>query len=367
MTIDNLPAALPGNLTDKIRYSQELAHSNLLPQQYRKQPANLLFAIEYAEMLGLTPMAAITGIHVIEGRPSASAALISSLVRRAGHRLRVWVERDEQGRAVKAVATIVRKDDPDFEFRAEWTMARAQAAGLTGKSVWKSYPEALLKARAVTEVAREACEEALNGVGYTPEELGADQNPDGSWVVTTAPERTNQPGQTIREAMAAQSRPAPPTPAPVVVQETSERMITDPQQKKMGALMRQAGITDRAAALAFIAKVLGREVASRKDLTMDEARKVIDALEKQPQAGSPRAELEQRVIALFDGLDTKLSGEDRLRDLSKLLGRTVMSPADITDAELADLVALLEDCGGQTKAWDAAVDAAEAERAGGES
>jgi len=375
MTIDNLPARVEPSLPERQEYARVLAESGLLPAQYRKQPANVLYAIEFGRALGVEPIVAINQVHLIEGKPSASAALISSLVRKAGHRLRVWVERNQQGHLAKAVATIVRHDDPEFEFRSEWTMARAQAAGVTGKSVWKNYPEAMLKARAITEVAREACEEALNGIGYTAEELGADQNPDGSWVVTTAPERPNQPGQTIRDAVAAQqTRPAPPAPpaapaAPVVVQQTAERMITEPQQKKLGALMREAGITERAAALAFINQVLGKEqeVTSRKDLTMDEAGRVIEALEKQPQAVSPRAGLEQQVVALFDGLDTALSGEDRMRDLSKLLGRTVMSPADITDTELADLVALLEDCAGKTEAWDAAVDAAETQRAGSES
>lgn len=37
----------------------------------------------------------------------------------------------------------------------------------------------MLKARAITEVARDACEEALMGMTYTPEEMGADVDEDG--------------------------------------------------------------------------------------------------------------------------------------------------------------------------------------------
>ena len=73
----------------KIQYAKLLAESGLLPASYRKQPANILYAVEYGELLGLPAIAAITGIHVIEGKPSISAGLISALVRRAGHRLRV--------------------------------------------------------------------------------------------------------------------------------------------------------------------------------------------------------------------------------------------------------------------------------------
>lgn len=160
--------AVRSPMSDKIAYASALADSGLLPAAYRRNPANVLYAVEYGEMLGLPPMAAITGIHVIEGRPSASAGLISALVRRAGHRLRV--EGDDQ----QATAEITRSDDPEFAFRAVWTLDRARQAGLAGKGVWRQYPAAMLKARAITEVARDACEEALCGMHYTPEELGAD-------------------------------------------------------------------------------------------------------------------------------------------------------------------------------------------------
>jgi hypothetical protein len=170
------------SLNDKLRYAESLAQSGLLPAQYRKQPANVLYATEYGEMLGLAPLAAITGLHIIEGKPTASSGMVSALVRKAGHRLRVTFDR----KTMTAVATIHRADDPDFEYRAEWNMERAKKAELTGKKVWKQYPEAMLKARAITEVARDACEEALNGVHYTPEELGVEVDEDGAPISVTA-------------------------------------------------------------------------------------------------------------------------------------------------------------------------------------
>jgi len=161
---------VPANdLTARMNYAQALAASSLLPASYRKQPANVLVAIEYGNALGLAPMVAIQTIHVVDGKPTASAQLIGSLVRRAGHRLRVT------GDAKHAIAEIVRSDDPEYTFRAEWSLERATQANLTGKGVWKQYPDAMLKARAITEVARDACPEVLAGVAYTAEELGADE------------------------------------------------------------------------------------------------------------------------------------------------------------------------------------------------
>jgi hypothetical protein len=165
----------PHALTARVHYAEKLAESGLLPPAYRARPANILYAEEYAALLGLPLMAAITGIHVIDGRPAMSAGLISALVRRAGHRVRVTGD-DHQ-----AQAEITRSDDPSWTYKSTWTIDRAKQAGLLGKTNWRQYPAAMLKARAVSEVARDACQEVLLGIQYTPDELGADD--DGGEIV----------------------------------------------------------------------------------------------------------------------------------------------------------------------------------------
>jgi hypothetical protein len=172
-----LPAHFqPQVLSAQMDYARALAESNLLPKQYFKQPANLLWAISYGQTLGVDPMTAVQSIHVINGKPTASADLIAGLVRRAGHKLRIT------GDDRKAVAQIIRADDPDFTFEVVWTIERAHAAKLTNKDTWKQFPAAMLKARAITEVARAACSEILQGTIYTPEELGAVVDQDGNPV-----------------------------------------------------------------------------------------------------------------------------------------------------------------------------------------
>lgn len=176
------------SMPSKIQYAKALADSGLLPSAYRQNPANILWAVEYGEMLGLSSMAAITGVHIIEGKPTASAGLISALVRRAGHRLRVT------GDARSATCQIIRADDPEYTFEVTFTMEDADRAGLTGKKVWKQYGASMLKSRAITQCARDACEEALFGLHYTPEELGAEVDAEGN-VVGGEMVPGGQPGQ----------------------------------------------------------------------------------------------------------------------------------------------------------------------------
>ncbi|WP_336214742.1 hypothetical protein [Nonomuraea sp. LPB2021202275-12-8] len=259
---ENLPAIRNASLADRIEYSQQLAFANLLPPQYFKQPANVLWAIEFGESIGVDAITAITEVHVIKGKPSSSAGLVSALVRKAGHRMRTWVERDENGRLLKAVSTIVRSDDPDFEFKSEWTIARAQTAGLLKQNEnYGKYPEAMLKARSQTEVARDACKEALCGLGYTPEELGAQVNDDGSIVITEA---TVEAGSSIRQAAAA-------------AQEVDGKvMATKDQLLRLAKLMDAKGVTDKLGYLHLIHP--DYTFRSAADLTSAQAAAVENAL-----------------------------------------------------------------------------------------
>lgn len=169
-------AVQQATLPEQMEFARVLAASKLLPKDYQQNPANVLYAIQYAQALNIEPIHALTSIHVINGKPSASADLIAGLVRRAGHRLRI-TSTDE-----KAVASIFRADDPDFEYRAEWTMEKAKRAELLSNPSWKKYPAAMLRSRAITEVARQAASDALFGVSYSSEELGATVDAQGAPV-----------------------------------------------------------------------------------------------------------------------------------------------------------------------------------------
>jgi hypothetical protein len=205
----------PATLDGAVRFAQLLADADLLPRQFVGKPANVLYAVEYGRTLGITPIAAITGIHVIEGKPSASSGLIGGLVRQAGHKLRV-----RSDGMTTATAQIVRADDPDFTYECTWTLERAEQAGLcqvkSGKpwardrngkpTAWEKYPAAMLKARAITEVARDACEDVLFGLHYTPEELGAIVNQDGEPVEAQVQQlRRVEQGQTDQWATPAET------------------------------------------------------------------------------------------------------------------------------------------------------------------
>lgn len=168
-------------------FCESLADTPLLPDAYRRNPASVLWALEYGRALGLDVVTTITTIHVIKGKPSQSADLMLSRTRSAGHKVRI---RQEPG---SCTVSIWRSDDPDFENTVTWTFDDAVTAGLcemrndrpysrsqkNEPQNWEKYPRAMLRARAISECVRTACPEVLHGAIYTPEELGARVDGEG--------------------------------------------------------------------------------------------------------------------------------------------------------------------------------------------
>lgn len=247
-------------IDQKIHYSQTISASNLLPEAYRGRPENVLIAVETGAALGIPAIQALNSINVIKGKAAMSADLMASLVRRAGHKLRIRQD------GMSVTAELVRADDPDFTFTVTWDQQKAKTAGLWGKGSWATYPDQMLRARAITEVCRQGASDALMGVIYTPDEL------------TDTPTSAKPVQGGLRERM----KPAVTTPEPEPAPEPE--VVTDAQVKKIMAQFGEVGkLRDlevtRVHRIAALSQWTGRAVTSTTELTKDEATHVIDRLD----------------------------------------------------------------------------------------
>lgn len=180
------------------RYAEDLAASGMLPETYENKPDNVVWAINYARDLDLPVSTVLSNVYLANGgKPALTTSLMAALVRRSGHKLRIKLHMPSgiPDTEAYAEAQVIRSDDPDFIFESSpWTLYRAQRAGLVqvfdGKPrartafdkvlPWEKYTEAMLKARAISEVIRDAVQDVFLGMAvYTPEELGADVDEEG--------------------------------------------------------------------------------------------------------------------------------------------------------------------------------------------
>lgn len=146
--------------------------------------------------MGFGAFASMTGIHLIDGKPSVGANLLAQAVKRSGrYNYRVTTHTDQE-------CVIAFYEAGEKIGESSFSMKDAQAAGVAGRGPWKAYPKAMLFARALSQGVRWHCPDVLGGTtAYVPEELGASVDGDGN--VITVESRPVQP--------AAEPRPASPS------------------------------------------------------------------------------------------------------------------------------------------------------------
>lgn len=213
------------------------AESTLLPEAYRKKPADIFVAVTLGQSVGLSPIQSLAEINVIKGKPTMSATLIAAQVRRAGHKLRIEVE-ETPGKEC-AICTIIRRDDPEHPFVSKRDRAWAQRMGLLNNSNYIKQPATMLKKRAITDCARDACSEALCGIDYTPDEMS--DFDDVEATVEEHEEPTKSPN--VVEAEIVEEKPEQPPKVPLATQE---------QRDQIFAMLAEAGFRDKLTAINYL-------------------------------------------------------------------------------------------------------------------
>lgn len=150
-----------------LEMARVLVPTNFLPATI-KTPEQAVAIILKGRELRVPPMQALGQIVVVQGKPTCSAELMLALIYRDHGDLAVVVE--ESTAEVCRVA--YRRRGWDRARLFAFTIGDARTAELAGKGTWKQYPQAMLRARCISAVARLAFPDSIGGM-HTPEELGA--------------------------------------------------------------------------------------------------------------------------------------------------------------------------------------------------
>jgi hypothetical protein len=147
---DEIVVISPKDINESKALSKDLANSALMPQVLRKKPEDVLAIVLTGAELGLAPMQAIRGIHIINGKASLSADLMGALVKRSA--VCEYLQLTEST-GERATYKTKRKGDPEAT-TLTFTLAQAKAAGVTGNPTWAKYPDAMLRARCLAAICR---------------------------------------------------------------------------------------------------------------------------------------------------------------------------------------------------------------------
>lgn len=158
-------------------HAETLVKSQLLPASVNT-PEKAIAIITYGLELGIGAWTALTGINVIQGKPTISPALMLGLINRSGYLEDMQIEANDEH------ATVTMKRKGRTAHTEVFTLADANKMQLTGKDNYKKQPRVMLKWRAVSACARVVFPDVLNGL-YTSEEIAPDSvTVDDDGIVT---------------------------------------------------------------------------------------------------------------------------------------------------------------------------------------
>jgi hypothetical protein len=174
-TTNELPLTELGNILTKSKYFSDATDAS-----------QAIVKVLAGRELGIGPIASMTGIHIIKGKPALGANLLAACVKRSGR---------YDYRAKEITPTNV-----SIEF-FEIVGGKRESLGISSFSIADAraaqtqnidkFARNMLFARALSNGVRWYCPDVTGGPVYTPEELGAPVNGDGDIIVIT-----EQPKQT---------------------------------------------------------------------------------------------------------------------------------------------------------------------------
>lgn len=299
---------------DVYRVSEALSKTPFVPKEMMGKTADVAAAIMRGRELGLDPFDALGSVYVVHGRVGYYAEFMRRRIIQAGHKLRIVESTDS-----RCIVEGTRLGESDAQ-RATFTAEQAKKAGIN----LGNYPADKLLARATSRLCRQVFPDVLAGSVIAedlmdglipatdtaeaapvappataaiqrkrptkPAQAAATQPPD-------APKKAAQPDPEVDELLddPTDNAPVPLPPEPVdkpndddllddaIEAETVEAepvdLITPAQLKKLSILLRQQGFDTAESKHGFVCAAINRTIETSKELTKDEATKVIEILE----------------------------------------------------------------------------------------
>ena len=179
--------------------------------------------------IGYGPLASLTGVYIVNGKPALMAGLMAGKIRASKHYDYKILRLDSTGCEIEFY-----RDGQPLVPVSTFTEEDAKAAGLLASSQsYRRFPRNIYFSRALSNGARWHCPDLFDGPIYTPDELGAELDDEGNVLrIPSAPK--------VAEIVSAEE---PLHSQPMNGDGQGER-ITPPQLRKLWASAKERGLRD---------------------------------------------------------------------------------------------------------------------------
>jgi len=170
MKISDNKGLILSNFDEMMRYTKVVTNSGLCPRGLKgktenETTANVFVALQWGFELGMTPMASIQNIAVVNGNPTIWGDMQLALVRKSGQleKFHESYEGTEEAGDLVAICTIKRYGFEEVTER--FSIGDAKRAMLWGKTgTWKTHPKRMLRYKARAFALRDNFADILKGL-----------------------------------------------------------------------------------------------------------------------------------------------------------------------------------------------------------
>lgn len=162
----------PKSMEEAIRFATMISASNLVPKEYQghDKVGSIMVAMQMGAEIGMSPIAALQNIAVINGRPCVWGDALMAIAL-AHPDCEDIIENFNEGAWV-ATCTVKRRGKEPLV--RTFSRQDAESAGLWGKGgPWRSYPKRMTQMRARGFAIRDAFADALRGLSSAEEQQDA--------------------------------------------------------------------------------------------------------------------------------------------------------------------------------------------------
>lgn len=169
---DPPPTTTLSNFSDNWKIATQLAKSDIIPDNYKNKPQNVIVAMNIAEKMQLDPFTVMQNMALIRGKMAWSGSFCRTLIERSGKfsNLELNYVGEKNKESYGCYLSAIRLSDGKKIDGPVVTMGMAKAEKWTSNSKWLTLTDLMLAYRCQSYFCRLHCPEAMSGI-YTAEEI----------------------------------------------------------------------------------------------------------------------------------------------------------------------------------------------------
>lgn len=164
--------SLEESFSNDWQMATQLAKSDILPDNYKNKPQNIVIAVGLARQMNLPPFTVMQNLAIIRGKTAWSGSFCKTLIERTGKFRDLELNYiGEKGKdSYGCYLSAVRISDNKIIKGPEVTMKMAKDEKWTSNPKWNTLTDLMLAYRCQSFFCRIYCPEAMNGI-YTDSEV----------------------------------------------------------------------------------------------------------------------------------------------------------------------------------------------------